>query len=476
MDPNTASTFLWLAPRVVVYATIAVAIAWLGHLLEPALTASFSQKYDAYPWVKGERGLLQFFSIVHECVFHAGGLFKSLYEKMRNSTNKLFLIPFPHSNTGFMLLLPVDLIGEYAKQPEDVVSFDKYVREVMHARYSLFGDNMLDNNIQKPIVRKELVQKLRFKIDMMNEEMVAALNDALTSQMDKNGEIRINVWDTAMKFLSRTSNRIIVGYPLCRNEEYLEATIDYAVNMFSLAIYNDLLTAVMKVAKNDPNSHIEYTPMMLVNRVLTFNFLQSYSNTLTFSNAMYDLVGLPQGVFDETVADLREEVASALKEAGGYNADFVGKLDFMDSFYRESLRSNPVGDVGLERTIVSEGGFTFSNGLHVPKGATLAAPIRGIQTDQKYYPGGFNPRRALEDPARPKVTTLSPDFLIFGLGRPACPGRWFAITLQKLAMSHILMDYDIECLGKRPQGVRKVTLIEPRDRTRRIVLRKRKSG
>ncbi|RYP20682.1 hypothetical protein DL765_002632 [Monosporascus sp. GIB2] len=427
-----------------------------------------------------------------------------------------------------MLLLPVELIAEYAKQPEDVVSFDKYVREVMHAKYSLFGDNMLDNNIQKPIVRKELVQKLRYKIDMMNEEMVAALTDTLTSQMDGNGEIKINVWDTAMKFLSRTSNRIICGYPLCRNEEFLEATIDYAVNMFSLAIYvrfippflrpllaplvqrrlrrdreivakhalpyiiermqildesektgkdpnlpNDLLTAVMLVARKDPNSHIEYTPMMLVNRILTFNFLQSYSNTLTFSNAMYDLVGLSKDMFDETIADLRTEISSALREAGGYNADFVGKLDFMDSFYRESLRANPVGDVGLERTIVAEGGFTFSNGLHVPKGATLAAPIRGIQTDTKYYPGGFNPRRALEDPARPKVTTLSPDFLIFGLGRPACPGRWFAITLQKLAMSHILMDYDIECLGERPPGVRKVTLIEPRDRTRRIILRKR---
>lgn len=230
----------------------------------------------------------------------------------------------------------------------------------------------------------------------------------------------------------------------------------------------------MRVAREDPNRNVEYTPMMLVNRVLTFNFLQSYSNTLTFTNAMYDLVGLPRAAFDETVADLRAEVAAALQATGGqYNAEFVGQLPFMDSFYRESLRANPVGDVGLERTIVSEGGFTFSNGLHVPKGATLAAPIRGIQTDPANYPGGFNPRRALEDPARPKVTTLSPDFLIFGLGRPACPGRWFAITLQKLAMSHILMDYDVECLGMRPPGVRKVTLIEPRDRTRQIVLRKR---
>ena len=136
-----------------------------------------------------------------------------------------------------MLLLPLDLIGEYARQPESIVSFNKYVRDVMHAKYSLFGDNVLDNNTQKPIVYRELFQKLSDKMEMMNEEMVAAMNAVLTPELDENGEMRINMWDTATKFLSRTSNRIIVGHPLCRNQEYLDATVHYAVSMFSLAVY-----------------------------------------------------------------------------------------------------------------------------------------------------------------------------------------------------------------------------------------------
>jgi len=136
-----------------------------------------------------------------------------------------------------MLLLPVELIGEYARQPESVVSFNKYVRDVMHAKYSLFGQNVLDNNIQKPIVYRELFQKLSDKMEVMNEEMVGAMDKFLASQLDERGEMKINMWDTATKFLSRTSNRIIVGYPLCRNQEYLDATVHYAVNMFSLAVY-----------------------------------------------------------------------------------------------------------------------------------------------------------------------------------------------------------------------------------------------
>lgn len=136
-----------------------------------------------------------------------------------------------------MFLLPLNLIGEYAKQPESTVSFHTYVRQVMHPKYSLFGDNVLDNNMQKPIVYRELFQKLSEKIGMMNEEMVKAMDAVLAANVDEKGRLELNMWDTATKFLSRTSNRIIVGHPLCRNQEYLDATVHYAVNMFSLAIY-----------------------------------------------------------------------------------------------------------------------------------------------------------------------------------------------------------------------------------------------
>ncbi|PNY27367.1 Ent-kaurene oxidase [Tolypocladium capitatum] len=521
-------TWQTLVPLAVAYVAVATVVAWIAHLVEPAVLASTSPKYESYRWVKGKRGLRQFFSVAYDCVFDSGSLFALAYDKIRATANEVFLIPFPHSNTGFMLLLPLELIAEYARQPEAVVSFNKYVRDVMHPKYSLFGNNVLDNNIQKPIVYRELFQKLPDKMAMMNEELVGALDAVLHPQLDDQGEMRINMWDTATKFLSRTSNRIIVGYPLCRNQEYLDATVHYAVNMFSLAVYmrfipsflqpllapliqrplkrdrdivakhaipiikermkildeavakgvepnlpNDLLSAAIKVAQKDPNRALEYEPMMLVNRVLAFNFLQSYSNTLTLTNSVYDLISLPQDLFDETVADMRNEVNTQLQKQEPWTHDFVNSLEIMDSFIRESLRANPIGEVGLERTIMHEDGFTFSTGLHVPKGATLAAPLKVIQQDADNYPGGFNPKRALQDPSRPKITTLSPDFLNFGLGRPACPGRWFAANLQKLALSHLLLEYDFVRLEKRPPGVRKVTLVEPCGRSI-IVLRKRK--
>lgn len=235
---------------------------------------------------------------------------------------------------------------------------------------------------------------------------------------------------------------------------------------------NDLLSSAMKAARKDPNARLEYTTIMLVNRVLAFNFLQSYSNTLTLTNQVYDLISLPKGTFEETIAAMRKEISEALETKEGWTHEFVNNLPVMDSFLRESLRDNPIGEVGLERTIIKKDGFTFSNGLHVPYGTTLASPLKAIQHDAKNYPGGFNPKRSLEDPNHPKSTDIGPDFLNFGLGRPACPGRWFAANLQKLALSHLVMDYDFERVDVRPAGVRKVTLVEPCGRSL-ITLRKR---
>lgn len=231
-------------------------LSWLFHLIKPASLVVFSPNYSSFEWVEGKSGFVNFFKLSYKCVFHAGDLFNVAYKKVTSSqpnsysismTNgvkkihetakKLVLIPFPHSSTGFLLLLPKELIAEYARQPESIVSFNTYVRNAMHSKYSLFGDNVLDNNIQKPIVYRELFQKLPDKMDMMNEELVMGINDVLTAKLNDRGEISINMWDTATAILSRASNRIIAGYPLCRNQEYLEAAVHYAVSMFSLAVY-----------------------------------------------------------------------------------------------------------------------------------------------------------------------------------------------------------------------------------------------
>lgn len=233
-----------------------------------------------------------------------------------------------------------------------------------------------------------------------------------------------------------------------------------------------MLSTIIVAAQRDKNRATEYEPIIIVARMMVLNFVQSYTNLVTMTNLIYDLVSLPEGDFEEMIGDLRAEIETEMAKGDAFSHEFFQRLNLMDSLIRESIRYNPIGETGLERIVGKKGGFTFSNGTHIPQGAMLAAPIKAYQRDEAAYPGGFNPRRSMQDPANPKLTDISPDFLNFGLGRGACPGRFFTSNLLKLVLTHLLLQYDFVRLNERPENVRKVTLDEPCGRYE-VTLRKR---
>ena len=166
--------------------------------------------------------------------------------QIRNSARTTFLMPFPHSSAGFMLFLPESMLSEFARLPESVSSFNRYINDVVHPKYTLLGPKLLINNIHKPVISKELQQKLVDKMPMIDEEMASSLEDVVTAQVDNDGKATINVWDTALRILSRTSNRVIVGAPLCRNQEYLDAVVNSSVAVFPSGIFIRLIPGFLR--------------------------------------------------------------------------------------------------------------------------------------------------------------------------------------------------------------------------------------
>ena len=67
---------------------------------------------------------------------------------------------------------------------------------------------------------------------------------------------------------------------------------------------------------------------------------------------------------------------------------------------------------------------------------------RHIHLDPKAYgsnPEKFNPNHHVKSPAvRPER-----NFLAFGMGKQACPGRYFAVNEVKIAMHFMLLKYNI---------------------------------
>jgi len=139
-------------------------------------------------------------------------------------------------------------------------------------------------------------------------------------------------------------------------------------------------------------------------------------------------------------------------EEEGWTKAGMDKMHKIDSFVRETQRLDVLNTLGMIRLALSP--FTFSNGVTIPAGTMVALPLIAIHTDEEIYPNsrefdGFRFSKLREKDgdaaaaARHQTVTASAENLTFGLGRHTCPGRFFAASVIKALLAHILVTYDV---------------------------------
>ncbi|KAH9005724.1 cytochrome P450 [Lactarius hatsudake] len=146
------------------------------------------------------------------------------------------------------------------------------------------------------------------------------------------------------------------------------------------------------------------------------------------------------------VGPLRRGVEAVVAEYG-WTTDGMDKLHKIDSFLRETQRWG----LSVWHCVRP---FTFSNGITIPAGTFVAAPLSAIHADEEIYTNpdesdGFRferLRESSEDLAASRYQTgvTSPAHLSFGHGRHACPGRFFAATELKVMLARIVTTYDLK--------------------------------
>ena len=115
--------------------------------------------------------------------------------------------------------------------------------------------------------------------------------------------------------------------------------------------------------------------------------------------------------------------------------------------------------------------FTFSDGTVIPRGAlifTAAQADTSIHPNPDLFDGfrfsnlekeqqGNGPRPLtanLGGSVRFKLVTTTPDHLVWGYGRHACSGRFFAALLLKVVLAHVVLRYDVKFEnGGRPEDM-----------------------
>uniref|UniRef100_A0A1D1Y8D8 Ent-kaurene oxidase n=1 Tax=Anthurium amnicola TaxID=1678845 RepID=A0A1D1Y8D8_9ARAE len=201
--------------------------------------------------------------------------------------------------------------------------------------------------------------------------------------------------------------------------------------------YNDLIEYYM----NQPDfdySKPDNLPFY-VDNLFVMSFTAIHTTSKAASNALYDLAGRP-----ELLNELYEEALTINKECNGsLTVSDIKKMKKLDSFVKESLRLSS-DLVELPHYMISES-YTFSNGFTIPGGRIVNLYTSDLLTSKEAFgvdAKEFKPYRFV-DTTNSSATKVDRSYIVFGGGKHACPGRYFAVNETKLFLHKVILKYKI---------------------------------
>ncbi|PBK59012.1 cytochrome P450 [Armillaria solidipes] len=410
-------------------------------------------KLKAIPTV-GSSGIITSWVDAFKFVHHA----KEIIEEGRKlHYGSAFKVPL--LDQWMIVVSGPEKINDIRKSSTEQLSFMDASVDLLQMDYTI-GRSIGADPYHVDVIRGALTRNIAACFADVQDEIRAAFIDHIPMTEDW---IEVPAYQVALQIICRASNRMFVGLPLCRNQEYIDLNINHTINAFSCAYTLNLLPDFLKpiiafftTPRRRANDMLSWlldatkgikerrTVRELSIEMLGVNVGAIHTTTMTFTNALFALAAHP-----EYVETLRTEVESMIKEEGNTKAA-MGRMNQLDSFLKETQRLyGDFGVFGMRRKARKD--FAFSDGTVIPAGTQVAVVSWCTHLDEvkanplEFKPWRFSERRKHEgDGSRHQMTTPSLDFIFFGHGRSACPGRFFAVSELKVLMCYILMNYDVK--------------------------------
>ncbi|KAJ5582567.1 Cytochrome P450, partial [Penicillium sp. DV-2018c] len=451
-------------------------------------------------------GNKSYFSILYQqykFVVHGPSIIKKGYEQF---TNGLFEIPRTF-RFGQVVLCQPKLIEELKNTQSTLASPEPWIDQLLqisHVMPGYFPTEMGWPKIAKTtpgLIRATVSKKLHRYMPSMNQAILGQLQ-----RLDfKDEECKVGCFDLAYSIVARSGSFSMVGSRLSQDDEYIKAVKDHILGMIVTTRAQFLVPNWLKryiggsigrlatlgtnwdmhasrktllkhfdaraaeyhaeiFSKEDPTreSKLEETeaPVEIfrwlyescvlrdkwrytevIGEMLLLQFAFIYTTSYGLYGALAELTRRP-----EYMQPLREEIDMMFSKLGPTVAACDGMV-LMDSFLKECQRLHPPAALSAHRVCISD--LKLSNGITLKQGSHVALPSGIIQRSSEYYadPESFDGfrfvKRAAAGAKDSRLVDLSPDYLVFGMGPHACPGRWMASALMKLSLAHILISYDI---------------------------------
>ncbi|KAI1169518.1 cytochrome P450 [Nemania sp. FL0916] len=195
-----------------------------------------------------------------------------------------------------------------------------------------------------------------------------------------------------------------------------------------------------------------WTVQRVIHELMAVWFGSVHITSTTTCFALFDLCLHP-----EYLGPLRMEIEDttwdAFEKSGG------NLFPLMDSFMKESARLTPVESVSTRRKATRP--FNLRDGTKVEVGEWICSAVRGMNLDpdnysrvNEFHGFRFVPKDVLE--ARVTETPslfeafdkpsefVDLDWQLWGTGKSACTGRWYAAAMIKIILGTFIQKWDME--------------------------------
>ncbi|KAL4901001.1 hypothetical protein BDW74DRAFT_89620 [Aspergillus multicolor] len=355
------------------------------------------------------------------------------------------------------------------------------------------------------VILHDLNKNMTKIFPVMRDEVDVALSIELPISNDW---AEIDISTQILRVICRVSGRAFVGTGLHRNEEWINISCNYTKDLFLAALklravpsivrpilalflpdlrrvyqHNDraraLVQPILQQREQNEKACAEYTkPNDTIQWVhdlipkedkkdyayqgaaqLAITAVSVQSTSKLIVNVLLNLMK-----YAEYAPVLKEEIEAVLAESGGvWTLESMARLEKLDSFMRESLRFEPPLTATFQRRALKP--LKLADGTGIPSGALVLAPADAIAFDPNFYPdperfdglrfyklrqqadetgNGSTAKVQVGSKVRHQFVATSKTQVQFGLGRHACPGRWFAGHVIKMVVAAVLLDYDLK--------------------------------
>ncbi|KAL6834288.1 cytochrome P450 [Trichoderma sp. SZMC 28015] len=410
----------------------------------------------------------------------------------RKYPDRPFILPLQDPT----VILPHSVIEEVKSLPASQASIERNNYRRFFGQYTLMG---IPSDEFVSSIKQDLTRHVGILLPELFEEARFATDCAMGG--DKTCHL-LPVYPAMLRYIALLSGRTFVGLPLSRSEDWIQSSIQYAVESVEAGhqlraypttlrrlvapflakirrvqqhqkkvrhMLRNILAKSQELEKStdsrDPDQgrlalwlrrhyrqrHSTITESDLGKDHLLASFAAIHIATNALTQILLDLAARP-----EYQEPLRNEAAQVLDLTGESKITMaeLSKLVRLDSFMKESLRASPPGGVvTMMRELTAP--IALSCGPILPKGTLIAFANNrfDMSSHQPSDPDDFDGFRFVKEDggSRQQLITTSHDSLTWGYGSHACPGRQFAATELKVIIIHLLTNFDLRMKDGAPR-------------------------